>query len=107
MPNKDFISDSLFLKRHGPPVCEPVMETAADDGLGAESVETMAKVKLRDRRQSANIHSFSDAFRDDCENLVGGLDVEVVSQSLKTKINLTTDILPIFGGNLCETNGTV
>ena len=25
-PNKDFISNSLFLKRHGPPVCEPVMQ---------------------------------------------------------------------------------
>ena len=24
-PNMDFISNSLYLKRHGPPVCEPVM----------------------------------------------------------------------------------
>ena len=28
-PNRNFISNSLFLKRHGPPVCEPVMFVVA------------------------------------------------------------------------------
>ena len=67
-------------------------EISACDGLEAERVETMAKVKLggsraRPRkakvRPYATIHSFSDTFKNHCENLIGGLDVEVTPQAFK------------------------
>ena len=61
-------------------------ESAADDGLGAERVEAMAKAKLRGSRarpRRAKVRPYSNPFKEHCKNLIRGLDVEVASQAFK------------------------